>query len=97
LGRAGRAGYGAAGEFCSLQLISGKPAIAHRFGNHGLKYTESSSLDGALFGAWSAPQVVDGNTGPFVGQYLSMVELAGKPAISYYDETNDDLKFAFRQ
>jgi hypothetical protein len=40
---------------------------------------------------WNAPVTVDSSG--TVGQYNSLAEVNGSPAISYYDATNGDLKF----
>ncbi|MBN2083171.1 PKD domain-containing protein [bacterium] len=78
----------------SLTEISGRPAIAYvTCSGNVLKFVRASDSTGA---AWPAPMVVD-NTDENMGWGVShcrMVELGGKPGISYVHEKNMDLKFA---
>ncbi len=78
------------GQFTSLDVVVGNPAIAYYDATAGdLLYVRSSDANGT---AWSAPAVIDGSTSN-VGQYPSLAVVGGGPAISYYDVTNQDLKY----
>ncbi|MBC7936965.1 MAG: T9SS type A sorting domain-containing protein [Rhizobacter sp.] len=77
------------GQYTSLVVINGNPAIAYYdVTNADLKYVRASDANG---GTWGAPVTLDatGNT----GQYVSMAVVNGNPAISYYDVTNGDLRY----
>jgi hypothetical protein len=81
----------ASGVYCSLAVISGKPAVSfHNMGEGDLLYVAAEDSAGAT---WFAAEHVDciGD----VGRWTSLAELAnGEPGISYYDATNQNLKFA---
>ena len=77
------------GNFNSLVVINGNPAIAYYDVSNGdLKYVRSTDANGAV---WGAPAILDaaGNT----GQHLSMAAVAGNPAISYHDATTGFLRY----
>lgn len=77
------------GQFNSLVVINGNPAIAYYDVTNGdLKYVRSTDANGA---AWGAPAILDaaGTT----GQHLSMAAVAGNPAISYHDATTGFLRY----
>ncbi|MCP4538621.1 MAG: tandem-95 repeat protein, partial [Chloroflexi bacterium] len=78
------------GQSNSLAMVNGKPAISYYdWTNQDLKYVQATDADGS---SWGTPIVVDtdGKVGPY---YTSLVVVNGKPAISYYDGTNSDLKY----
>lgn len=76
----------------SLNVINGNPAISFYDGvNADLKFVRSTDVNG-IAGSWSGPVTVD-SVGS-VGKESSLVVVSGTPAISYFDETNGDLKFA---
>lgn len=83
---------GSVGVYSSLALVNGKPAISYwDQTNHDLKYAYSSTAEGSS--GWTAIAV---DTVSFVGGYTSLLEMGdGTAAISYYDFTNQDLKYAW--
>ena len=81
---------GNVGYYTSLQIVNGNPAISYYdVINLDLKYVRASDAAGST--AWGTPVSVD-VTGD-VGQYNSLQIVNGKPAISYYDQTNGVLKY----
>ncbi|MCY7423259.1 MAG: T9SS type A sorting domain-containing protein [Chitinophagaceae bacterium] len=77
-------------------MINGNPAISYYTFNNNysspagvLKYKRSDDADG---NGWTKPVVIV-KSGGVVGLYNSLHMVDGKPAISYYDQTNQDLKF----
>jgi len=82
------------GGFTSMALIDGRPAISYHDYTHGhLKYASSSTITGSDAGDWSAVTV---DSSPDVGTYTSLALVEGQPAISYYDATNEALRYARR-
>jgi len=82
---------GNVGQYTSLAVINGNPAISYyRPTNSELRYDRSVAADGS--GAWNAPDSVDAPG--VVGQWTSLAQVSGQPAISYYDATNTNLKYA---
>jgi hypothetical protein len=79
-----------AGQYSSLAVVGGIPAIAYHVAGSAadLKFANASDPLGTF---WSQPVNLDsvGN----VGQFVALAEVAGYPAISYYDATNTSLKF----
>jgi len=82
-----------AGDYLSLAVINGVPAISYYESVGGdLLYAVSDSADGKFADDWTSVTV--DSTGD-VGLYTSLFEVDGSPAISYYDGTNTDLKYAY--
>ena len=74
----------------SLAVVNGKPAISYQDRtNRDLKYVQANDADGT---SWNTPVTVDAG-GPNTGGHTSLAVVNGKPAISYYDGTNEDLKY----
>lgn len=86
------------GQYASLKVIDNHPAISfYDDSANVLKYLRATSPTGNTPADWAlAPVTVDTGTGatPNVGQYTSLEVVNGKPAISYYDVTNTNLKYA---
>jgi hypothetical protein len=84
---------GDAGSYSSLAVIDGKPAICYyEAESKDLVYAYSSSGDGKDLAGWSFVTVdSDGD----VGSHASLALINGKPAISYRDVDNGDLKYAY--
>ncbi len=81
---------GAQGFHNSLKVVNGNPAIAYYDNvSQGLRFVRASDASGT---AWSAPISVDVSA-PGSGWYISLQIVNGYPAISYYEATNDDLKY----
>jgi len=79
------------GQFTSLQVVGGNPAISYMDSTNGdLKFIRALDSTG---GRWGAGQTIDGTGGVPVGLYTSLQVVGGNPAISYMDSTNGDLKF----
>jgi hypothetical protein len=85
---------GNVGEYTSLAVISGMPAISYYdVDNSSLRYIRSINATGEDAAAWPVqPETVDDSGN--VGASTCLVEIGGRPAISYYDYTNGDLKYA---
>jgi hypothetical protein len=88
------------GTFPSLAiLLSGHPAISYAKNGPGgeedpqeLRYVRHAGPNFDFTSGWNPPQTVDDGG---VGSYTSLALLpGGTPAISYYDKTNGDLKYA---
>jgi hypothetical protein len=56
-----------------------------------LKYIRATSATGSNPGDWGPALTLD--AGAQVGWFSSLAEVDGKPAISYFDYTNGDVKF----
>jgi PKD repeat protein len=83
------------GDYISLAIISGNPAMSYRDpGDSRLLYARSSTPDGMLATDWQAVTVDTPPLGDTLGQYTSLAEVAGSPAIAYGDPTNVRLKYA---
>jgi hypothetical protein len=79
------------GSYTSLAVVNGRPAISyHDITNADLKYAIAPTADGTS-GAWTILTV---DSVGDVGLYTSLAVVNGRPAISYRDTTNADLKFA---
>ncbi len=77
-------GIGNVGEFTSLAVVNGNPAICYRdVGFATLKYVRAINPSGT---AWGTPVTID-SIG-FTGDFTSLAVVNGNPAISYYDSTN---------
>ncbi|MDQ3023386.1 MAG: PKD domain-containing protein [bacterium] len=72
----------------SITMIGGRPAVAW-YDFDKLQYIRATDAEGRQ---WASPVIVD-NPASKVGRYASLVEVTGLPAISYYDETVDDLYY----
>ena len=80
------------GQYTSLAVINGIPAVAYYgwyLSKHELKYIRAMDADGNV---WNTPASIDSSAD--VGRYPSLKAVNGNPAVSYYDYTNSDLKFA---
>ena len=75
------------GWYAKMVLVNEKPAMANYARNH-LQYVRALDDAGT---SWDTATTVD--PAVFSGKYLSLLVVNGRPAISYYDETNGDLKF----
>ena len=81
---------GSVGQFTSLVVVNGNPAISYRDDtNDDLKYVRASDADGT---SWGAPVTPDSTEN--VGRHTSLAVVNGNPAISYWDsDPNYDLKY----
>lgn len=81
------------GSYNSLAMVNGRPAISYyRSSCACLRYVRALNDTGATRADWGAPVTID-DTSANVGQYNSLAIVNGKPAISYYDFTNRNLKY----
>jgi formylglycine-generating enzyme required for sulfatase activity len=81
-----------AGQYSSLAVVGGNPAIAYYAATTGdLKFVRSIDPMGTMSTMWDPPVTLD--SADNVGQYVSLAEVDGNPAISYYDATNTSLKY----
>ena len=86
-------GTGFVEQNISLVVINGNPAISYYDGTpDDLKYVRSTTASGTLAADWSTPVTLD-SIGD-VGQFTSLAAVNGNPAISYYDDTEGNLKWA---
>jgi hypothetical protein len=79
------------GEYASLAVVDGRPAIAYFDSINGdLQYVRALDPSGS---SWGSPLTLD--SGWAVGRYPSLAVVDGRPAIAYFDSTNliHDLKY----
>jgi PKD repeat protein len=83
------------GVIPSLALINGNPAVSHQAqgAEFDLEYTRANDADGQQQADWPADSVKVDEPGD-VGGYCTLKEINGFAAISYYDNTNFNLKYA---
>lgn len=80
---------GDVGQYTSMEVINGKPAIAYYDAtNLDLKYVRSSDDTG---GVWGAPITLDATGSVGVNDYLRVVN--GVPSIAYYESINRNIKY----
>lgn len=80
------------GAFARLAVIDGIPAIAYYDATAGdLKYARASDAEGSV---WPQSGILVLDSTGIVGSFTSLAVVNGYPAVSYYDQTNDALKFA---
>ena len=84
----------AVGEFASLAIVDGVPAIAYYDSTNGnLKFTRASNAAGS---AWPPGNIVVADGSPAdTGQFASLAVISGRPAIGYHDATNGNLNFVW--
>ena len=81
---------GSVGWCTSLQIVNGNPAVSYYdWTNGNLKYVRATDASGMT---WAAPVSIDGGTAD-VGYYTTLQIVNGNPAVSYYDNTNFDVKY----
>jgi hypothetical protein len=79
------------GQYTSLQLNGGNPVISYYGGTQDLMLATCTANCASASPTWQNVTVDSvGN----VGQFTSLQLNGGNPVISYYDDTNDDLKLA---
>ena len=79
------------GRYLSMALVNGNPAIAYYDETSGdLKYCRALTTNG---GTWGAPVVAHVGGASLVGKYPSLAVVNGRPAVAYYDDSADDLKY----
>ena len=84
---------GSVGQYTSLAVVAGNPAISYRDStNTALKYARATTSTGESVLDWT--QIVTVDSVDNVGLYTSLAVVDGAPAISYYDASDDDLKYA---
>jgi hypothetical protein len=78
------------GEYASLAVVDGKPAISYHDGAAGdLKFARNASADGS--GAWTTATLdAAGDT----GEHTSLAVVGGKPAISYLYASSNNPRYA---
>lgn len=81
----------------ALNIVAGFPALSYyEITQADLRFTRSSNADGTTWPAAAGPsganQLIIDSAGD-VGRFSSLQIIHGKPAISYYDKTNGDLKY----
>lgn len=82
---------GDVGEYASLTVVNGKPAIAYYDATYSnLKYVRANDADGTT---WGVPVNVSNFPG-YLGEYASLVVVNGNPAVSFYDNADDNLMYA---
>jgi len=88
----GRDGEVDTGQYTSLETINGLPAVAYYAGfpDGALMYIVAQDAWG---GAWEEPVMVDSGGDNNVGQYASLCQVSGHPAIAYYDLNDFVLKY----
>jgi uncharacterized repeat protein (TIGR01451 family) len=80
------------GLYTSLAVVAGNPAISYYDSTNGnLLFVRATDADGATWAPF--PALVDSGSGDDVGLYTSLAVVAGNPTISYYDATNQELKY----
>lgn len=79
---------GDVGQYASMAIVNGFPAISYYDAAGDLKYVRALDDTGI---AWGTPKTVD--SAGIVGQYTSLAVVGGNPAISYHDVSNDNLKY----
>ncbi|MCC7478402.1 PKD domain-containing protein [bacterium] len=78
------------GGFISLCEIEGNPAVAYYDAtNKDLRYMKALDSNGYSWPVF--PAIVDGQSD--TGRYCNMLQYDSGPAICYYDDTFDDLKY----
>ncbi|MBK8092628.1 MAG: hypothetical protein IPK32_11775 [Verrucomicrobiaceae bacterium] len=81
---------GNVGEYSSQKMVDGFPAISYYDRTNGnLKFVRSMSNQGL---GWGTLRTIDNSTDN-VGLFTSLEFINGIPAISYNNDTTDDLKF----
>jgi hypothetical protein len=81
------------GEYVSLAVVDGKPAMSYYDALSGdLRYAYSSTAEGGSAADWTWINLDSAND---TGKFTSLAVIGGKPAISYYDETTDELMYAY--
>ncbi len=80
------------GAYTSLAIVNGNPAIAYYDAtNTNARYVRAMNANGTL---WGLPVAIDVSASS-VGDYISLAEVSGNPAIAYYDSTNTNLRYAY--
>ena len=83
---------GDTGQHSSLAIVNAHPAISYyNVTDTKLMYIRAS---GAVGGNWPPDPGITVDDSAAVGTYTSLAVCADRPAISYYDATNSDLKVA---
>ena len=79
-----------AGSYCSMAVIGELPMIVYHKGIEGdLRMVQALDASGD---DWSAPIVLD-DTSIIVGRDTSLLDVYGHPAVSYFDQTNEGLRY----
>jgi len=83
---------GDVGEYCSLALIDGNPAISYLDRTNGnLKYMRAADSTGATWAIGSDTDVTTDADDD--GYFTSLAVVDGNPAVSYYNSTAGDLRY----
>jgi hypothetical protein len=81
------------GEYCSLAVVNGNPAIAYYDAtNANLMFVRAANASGT--GTWLVGVQYTIDSAGQVGQAVRLAVVNGRPAVSYWYGTGDDLKYA---
>lgn len=83
------------GQFGCFTLIGGVPALAYQTNaNADVKFILSETAGGGASADWDTVETVD--TTDFVGGHIKLIDLGGKPAMCYVDNTTLAVKYAIK-
>ena len=91
------------GLYCygvSLAVVDGRPALCYSSNDSMVEegfiiFAWSTSATGTYTTDWEVVVAAEENDAWSIDEGLSLSEVGGKPAISYFTEDGDDLKYAF--
>ncbi|MBN2081206.1 hypothetical protein JW859_03250 [bacterium] len=82
------------GGFPSLKVISGNPAIAYWDAtNQEALYRRAVNTTGAAIGNWPVAPARCSPAGVTVGGYISLLEVNGRPAVSFFESAIGSLQY----
>ncbi|MCP5538798.1 MAG: tail fiber domain-containing protein [Akkermansiaceae bacterium] len=79
----------AAGEYVSMAIVNGRPAVAY-WAQGDLLYARAKDAAG---NEWNSPVTVEDDGTNNTGYYPTLLEIGGRPAIAYHNVTRGEMRY----